>query len=162
MSLHGPTSSTVRGVSSGPAAPFTDEHTVVAQAPAAVVWRALGESFPGSRVSQLYASAVGARDTRPSGSPLVAGSTVPGFLVEEALPSQRLVLAGRHRFSTYSLTFLLDERAGSTRLTARTEASFPGVFGALYRTAVIGSGGHRALVRRWLRRVASAAEAGTS
>jgi hypothetical protein len=144
---------------SGPASSFADEHAVVAQAPAVVVWEALGASFPDSRVSQLYAAAVGARATRPSGSPLVAGSTVPGFLVEEALPSQRLVLVGRHRFSAYSLTFLLDERGGSTRLTARTEASFPGVFGALYRAAVIGSGGHGVLVRRWLRRIATAAEA---
>jgi hypothetical protein len=149
-------------VISGTASRFADEHTVVASAPAAVVWRALGESFPGSRMSQLYAAAVGARHTRPSGSPLVAGSTVPGFLVEEAVPPQRLVLVGRHRFSTYSLSFLLDEQGGSTKLTARTEASFPGVAGALYRAAVIGSGGHGVLVRRWLRRVASAAEASAS
>jgi hypothetical protein len=149
-------------VISGAASPFADEHTVVAQAPAAVVWRALGESFPDSRVSRLYAAAVGARDTRPFGSPLVGGSTVPGFVVEEAVPPQRLVLVGRHRFSTYSLTFLLDEQGGSTRLTARTQASFPGVLGSLYRAAVIGSGGHRVLVRRWLRRIASAAEADTS
>jgi hypothetical protein len=138
---------------------FQDEHTVVAKAPAVVVWRALGDSLPDSRISQRYAAAVGARDTRPSGSPLVAGSTVPGFVVDEARPSQRLVLVGRHRFSTYTLTFLLEERAGGTQLTARTDATFPGVPGLLYRSAVISSGGHRVLVRRWLRRIAAAAEA---
>jgi hypothetical protein len=37
---------------------------------------------------------------------------------------------------------------------ARTWAEFPGPAGAAYRALVIGSGGHRLVVRRMLRRVA--------
>jgi hypothetical protein len=59
------------------------------------------------------------------------------------------VLAGRHRFAQYTLTFVLDP----DRLRARTQAAFPGVSGRLYRTAVIGSGAHRIVTRRMLRRV---------
>jgi hypothetical protein len=77
---------------------------------------------------------------------------VPGFRVVEAEPCRRLALRGRHRFSNYALTFVLD----GDRLRAQTHAAFPGVLGRLYRAAVIGSGGHRLVTRRLLRQVARA------
>jgi hypothetical protein len=77
---------------------------------------------------------------------------VPGFRVVEAESGRRLALRGRHRFSNYALTFVLD----GDRLRAQTHATFPGVLGWLYRAAVIGSGGHRLVTRRLLRQVARA------
>ncbi|HEX7717212.1 MAG TPA: hypothetical protein VF416_07975, partial [Marmoricola sp.] len=62
------------------------------------------------------------------------------------------------RFSDYALVFELDEHDRATRLTARSLARFPGVRGTAYRALVIGSRGHRVLVRRWLRRIRDAAE----
>jgi hypothetical protein len=62
------------------------------------------------------------------------------------------VLRGRHRFSDYSLTFVVD----GERVRALTHAAFPGVLGRLYRAAVIGSGGHRIVVKRLLRKIAQA------
>jgi hypothetical protein len=41
-------------------------------------------------------------------------------------------------------------------LRALTFAAFPGVHGKAYRALVIGSGGHRIVVRRMLKRVAAA------
>jgi hypothetical protein len=81
------------------------------------------------------------------------GEAVPGFSVVEAEPGRRLALRGRHRFSNYALTFILDGDC----LRAQTHAAFPGVLGRLYRAAVIGSGGHRLVTRRLLRQVARAA-----
>jgi hypothetical protein len=72
--------------------------------------------------------------------------------VVEAEPGRRLALRGRHRFSNYALTFVLD----GDRLRAQTHAAFPGVPGRLYRAAVIGSGGHRLVTRRLLRQIARA------
>ena len=46
---------------------------------------------------------------------------------------------------------------GGSRLRARSWAEFPGLGGAVYRTLVIRSGGHRLIVRRLLRQVATAA-----
>lgn len=81
------------------------------------------------------------------GSP---GQTLPGFRVVEAERGRRLALRGRHRFSHYQLTFLLDDG----RLRAQTHAAFPGALGRLYRAAVIGTGGHRIVTGRLLRQVA--------
>ncbi|MBC7973361.1 MAG: hypothetical protein H7138_00125, partial [Myxococcales bacterium] len=79
--------------------------------------------------------------------------TVPGFRVVEAESGRRLALRGRHRFSRYALTFVLD----GDRLRAQTHAAFPGVRGWLYHTAVIKSGFHRLATRRLLRQVVRAA-----
>jgi hypothetical protein len=81
-----------------------------------------------------------------------SGEAVPGFRVIEAEPGRRLVLRGRHRFSDYALTFVLD----GERLRAQSHAAFPGVLGRLYRAAVIGSGSHRRVTRRLLRQVVGA------
>lgn len=78
------------------------------------------------------------------------GETLPGFRVAVAEAGRRLELRGRHRFSTYALTFFFD----GGQLYARTHAAFPGILGRLYRAAVIGTGGHRILTQRMLRRAA--------
>ncbi len=40
---------------------------------------------------------------------------------------------------------------GGSRLRARTDAIFPGVRGSVYRALVIGSGGHKFIVKWMLR-----------
>ncbi|WP_238815912.1 hypothetical protein [Nocardia brasiliensis] len=86
-------------------------------------------------------------------------STVPaGFGLDAAEEPSRLALSGRHWFSRYALIFELDEQgANRTRLRARSLANFPGPHGKIYRALVIGSGGHRLVVRRMLRRIEAAA-----
>ena len=138
--------------------PYVDEHHVDVAAPATVVWRHLGTSLRRqSRFGGMPARVLGADPVASGGDPLVEGSTIPGFRVRESLAPERLVLAGRHRFSDYTLTFTLAARGNTTVLAARTDAAFPGL-GRIYRALVIGSGGHRLLVRRWLRRIRRDAE----
>jgi hypothetical protein len=86
-------------------------------------------------------------------------STVPtGFVLDEAVEPQRWALKGRHWFSRYALVFELDEQGPSrTLLRARSWADFPGLHGKIYRALVIGSGGHKIVVRQMLRRIAAAA-----
>jgi hypothetical protein len=86
-------------------------------------------------------------------------STVPfGFALDAAEQPERFALKGRHWFAVYQLVFLLtDDPAGGTRLAAQTWAAFPGLKGTIYRTLVIGSGGHRVVVRNMLRRIAAQA-----
>jgi hypothetical protein len=141
------------------ALPYIDEHDVLVAASPETVWRHLVTAVgrPG-RAASAVALLVGAVPRRASGDPLTEGSTLPGFSVREVVPGDRLVLVGHHRFSEYALVYTLAEEPGGTRLRARTHARFPGIRGGLYRTAVIGSGGHRVLVRRILRGVRSAAE----
>jgi hypothetical protein len=86
-------------------------------------------------------------------------ATVPtGFVLDEATPPTRLSLTGRHPFARYNLIFELVETPRSTEIRAVTLAAFPGIHGRLYRALVIGSGGHRIVVRRMLARIAAAAE----
>ncbi|OBK25809.1 hypothetical protein A5634_25960 [Mycobacterium asiaticum] len=83
-------------------------------------------------------------------------TTVPvGFKLEEATAPRRLALKGRHLFAIYRLVFELDPEPHGVRLRALTFAAFPGLRGRMYRALVIGSGGHRVVVRRMLRRVAA-------
>jgi hypothetical protein len=85
-------------------------------------------------------------------------STVPlGFVLEEARPPERFALKGRHWFAVYRLVFELDPESGGTRVRAVTWADFPGVHGKVYRAFVIGTGAHRVVVRRMLKRVAAQA-----
>lgn len=84
-----------------------------------------------------------------------AGDCLPGFVVERSRPQRELALRGRHRFARYALVFELDETAGGgCTLRARSYAAFPGLKGRAYRALVIGTGGHRVMVRRLLRDVA--------
>ncbi|MEV6771046.1 hypothetical protein AB0N05_20730 [Nocardia sp. NPDC051030] len=87
-------------------------------------------------------------------------STLPsGFVLDEADPPKRLATKGQHPFSRYSLVFTLEEAyPGHTRLTAESRGVFPGIHGRIYRALVIGSGGHRLVVREMLRRIAVTAE----
>jgi hypothetical protein len=83
-----------------------------------------------------------------------AGATLPGFHVEQACPPSRLALAGRHRFSRYALVFELEDMGPEgTRVRARSWGVFPGVHGRSFRALVIGTGAHRLVVRRLLRRI---------
>ena len=82
------------------------------------------------------------------------GDSLPGFQVAAVRPFERLALEGRHRFSRYALVFELEQSASGCILTAQSWAEFPGLTGRLYRAAVIGTRGHRIVVRRLLARVA--------
>ena len=126
--------------------PYIDEHSTCVGATPERTWAAL--------------MAVGRALRGPAG-PLgwllglqPARATLPGFEVEQACPPSRLALRGRHRFSRYALVFELEDGgADGTRVRARSWAAFPGVHGRSYRALVVGSGAHRVVVRRLLRRI---------
>ena len=127
--------------------PYIDEHSVVAQAPPEVVWDTVHRSFDQqlTGISRRYAELVGVPDGR-------------AFVVDRAERPTLLALVGEHRFSTYMLTFTFEQLGPDrTRMTARTNALFPGIGGALYRTAVIRSRAHRVLTRAMIRRLARTA-----
>jgi hypothetical protein len=138
--------------------PFVDEHSMEIDAPPERVWEAVlavsSGSFGDSRAG-LFARAVGCEDTEVRGEAGAEGSTIVGFRVATSRPPHELALAGRHRFSEYRLTFLVDRLDdGRSRVRAQTHARFPGLHGRLYRAAVIGSGAHVRVMRRLLARVA--------
>jgi hypothetical protein len=124
--------------------PYVDEHVQAVPVdvmPAfdavAAVARTLGER-------QLPALFVRAWGMRPE----------TGFAITELVPPDRVVLRGSHRFATYELAFLINQTAQGTTVRARTSAAFPRLPGKLYRSLVIGSGGHARAVRAMLRRIA--------
>jgi len=133
------------------ALPYLDEHVLVVAAPPDRVWAAVEDvaaslGMPGSRLGSLLSAALGTTPAR-------------GFAESGREPRRALALSGRHRFSRYRLTFELSEGPeGATRLTAVSHAEFPGVAGAVYRGAVVGSRGHVLAVRHILRRIARRAE----
>ena len=138
--------------------PFVDEHSVVINAPAEAVWETLVlqvSGLFGGGLAPRYARVVGCDDRTAGGRrPLAEGSTMPGFHVEVFTPPSELILAGRHRFSTYVLRFRVEAiHTTQSRLRAETRAAFPGLAGGLYRLAVIGTGGHKVAVRKILTRV---------
>jgi hypothetical protein len=135
--------------------PYVDELTIEVGADRDETWAALlrvvERSFASAR-GRGPARLLACEDTEPSGPrPLAQSSAFPGFHVEAAEPGCELALAGRHRFSTYLLTFHL-EKVGSarTKLTAETRASFPGLRGRVYRALVIGTRMHVLVTRRLL------------
>ncbi|OBK32858.1 hypothetical protein A5658_15000 [Mycobacterium sp. 1245111.1] len=89
-------------------------------------------------------------------------SSVPtGFVLDEARPPERLALKGRHLFARYRWVFELDaDGPQCTRVRSATWANFPGLHGKIYRALVIGTGGHRVVVRLTLKRIAARALAG--
>ena len=134
--------------------PFVDEHRVLIAASAEAVWRALTTLLARrQRGAEALTYVLGAEPRRASKGPLAEGSTVAGFEVAEAVPGRLLRLIGRHRFSTYELTYALDPQPAGIMLSARTRAAFPGPPGTLYRGLVIGTGAHHVLLRRQLRAV---------
>lgn len=139
--------------------PYVDTHHVEVAAPATVVWRAVGDCLPHDTATRLGATILGTVPARAHRDRLEVGGSVPGFEVVEAVAGERMVLAGRHRFSEYTLTFELRDEGSTTRLSALTHARFPKLRGRAYRALVIGSGAHRVLTRRWLDRIRRTAEA---
>jgi hypothetical protein len=135
--------------------PYIDEHDEPMDIPADVVWTALVSVLRrqmGGSASMARVLGCDPVEATP-GFAGRAGEAVPGFRVAESQPGRLLALRGRHRFSRYALTFILD----GNRLRAQTHAAFPGVLGRLYRALVIGTGGHRLVTRRLLRQVGRAA-----
>ena len=114
-------------------------------------------SFTGT---MQIARILGCVDTTASGPrPLDAGSTCPGFHVAAIEERKVLALAGQHRFSRYALIFNLEDRhLKGTKLNAETRAEFPDATGRLYRSLVIGSGGHVFVTRSVLAAVKRRAE----
>lgn len=134
--------------------PHVDAHSVAVEAASPTAWEALLSVVEGAFSSSrngAVARVLGCHDTGSSGPrPLTAGSAFPGFHVAAADVPQELVLAGRHRFSTYALIFRLEPVDAGVRLRAETRAAFPGVPGRLYRALVIGTGFHVRVVTRLL------------
>jgi ketosteroid isomerase-like protein len=144
------------------ALPHIDEHSIEISARPDRVWEGLVATLPGSvgggRAAR-GAKILGCEHTEANGEPSVIGSTLPGFVVSRSVRPSTLVLLGQHRFSLYAFAFFIDELpAGRSRLRAETRAEFPGARGRLYKTLVIGSRGHRVLVRRILGAVKRRAE----
>ena len=141
--------------------PLIDEHGRRINADRKQVWAALGRmlSRPDRLVTTIVLRLAGALPQRAAGDPLREGSAIAGFAVVRAVRPEILVLAGRHRFSRYALTFRLRAAEAASVVTAESRAEFPGVTGTAYRALVVGSGGHVVAVRRMLARVASEAVA---
>ena len=118
--------------------PYIDEHAITVPADRATTWHAVLRTMCSNPADP---------------------ETVPfGFVLDVAEQPDRFALKGRHWFSVYKLIFLLsDDPAGGTRVVAQTWAAFPGIKGKIYRALVIGSGGHRVVVRIMLRRIAAQA-----
>ncbi|WP_318210789.1 hypothetical protein [Streptomyces sp. SJL17-1] len=135
--------------------PFVDEHVVVVDAGVEELWRRLlvgvGRSLSTGGGAR-YARLVGAVPREHGGvRPLGVGSEFPGFRVAGLVDGRELALEGRHRFSSYSLVFRVEELTdGRCRLRAETRAVFPGAAGRVYRALVIGSRGHAFAMRRML------------
>ncbi len=117
-------------------------------------------SFSG-RLPRLVAALLGCDPARPGtgGSWPEPGSAVSGFGVVSVDEPRRLVISGRHRFSRYAIVLRVVPEGSESRCLLESRAAFPGLHGRLYRLAVIGSGGHRASVRRLLGRIRVEAEA---
>lgn len=141
--------------------PYIDEHSIVIGATREHVWdvlasalrRDLGRTAPALLTRVLGLAPVDSRGDWHG--TLHAGDALLSFAMAETHAPERLALRGRHRFSRYALVFELDATgAACCTLRAQTWAEFPGLTGRAYRALVIGTGGHRLVVRRLLRNVA--------
>lgn len=142
--------------------PHIDTRTVEVDAPASTTWEALiarEENGPSAERRERFARLLGCDPGDYSGVPGETGSTTPGFRVLRSEPPTRLVLEGRHRFSSYRLTFEVESQGKDrSRLSATTDAAFPGLKGELYKTGVIRSRAHVVATKRMLQMVARRAE----
>jgi hypothetical protein len=145
-----------------PDLPHVDEHEVTVAAPAEATWAAVlaavhdTSAAPAARAA---ARALGCDPATTAGWDRPGpGATVPGFRIITADQPRLLVVAGRHRFSRYGIVVRLEPAGGGTRVRLESRAAFPGPHGALYRLAVVGTGGHVVAVRRLLAGVRRAAE----
>ncbi|WP_224760714.1 hypothetical protein [Salinibacterium sp. ZJ450] len=124
--------------------PFVDEHMIRIDASRALVWAALRSHVE---------SSLNLRDRHPLAW-ILGTEPRSGFAVDAAVPSELMRLIGRHRFSRYALTFVLSGTPkGPTLLRAQSCAAVPGLYGRMYRLAVIGTGCHRLATRHILRAI---------
>src|ERR1700709_1160948 len=135
--------------------PYVDELPIEIGADREKTWAALLRVVEGSFASARGrgpARLLACEDTELSGPrPLAQGSAFPGFHVETAEVPNELALAGRPRFSTYLLSFRLEDAGtGRTRLVAETRATFPGPKGGSYRALVLAPRMHALVPRRLL------------
>jgi hypothetical protein len=124
------------------------------------VWRALGEHLSRPvKTKKLRTGVLGVEPRRQVGNPLITGSSVTGFAVTRAIHGRMLEMRGRHHFSEYALTFVLEPHdEGGTNLRAMTNARFPGPHGQIYRGLILGSRLHARVLRRVLRSIKRRAE----
>lgn len=117
--------------------PYIDEHAITVDADRAATWAATLSTLCG--------------DPADPHAPV-------GFAIGDFQPESRLSLRGRHPLAVYEWVFILEAADITdphwTRLRSQTWAAFPGIHGRIYRALVIGSGGHRVVVRRTLTRIA--------
>ena len=143
--------------------PRLDEHAITVAALPAATWQAVLATLHDTFTSPRTAAVARALGCDPAATTRWdeprAGSTVPGFRVVAAEEPRLLVVAGRHRFSRYGIVVRLEPADDGTRVRLESRAGFPGPLGALYRLAVVGTGGHVVGVRRLLSAVRRAAEA---
>jgi uncharacterized protein YndB with AHSA1/START domain len=147
--------------------PFIDRHSVRVDAAPEEVWEALSSwmharrGFIGGGVGRLLVRALRATEPAEQG----AGEAPPalaGFEVRRSEPPHRLVMAGRHRFAVYTITFHLSEpEHAQTELALDSHAAFIGRAGRAYRGLVIGTGAHTLVVRRMLRQIRNRADGGS-
>lgn len=147
--------------------PFVDEFETVVDASTEAVYLAaadrMARSFEGRGARAFSAFLKCAHRGQSFTVPPLKGQEANGFFVARAEAPQALVLEGRHRFATYRLSFFVDPLSdGRSRLRARTDAAFPGFQGGVYRALVIGSTGHRIIVRRMLDAISRGAARATT
>jgi hypothetical protein len=135
--------------------PYVDAYAVKVDAGAERTWDALlrvvcAEVSGGAAFARVLGASPSVRSGDWSGD--LTGATLPGFAVFEARRPARLELRGQHRFASYALVFSI----GEDTVRAQTYAAFPGLRGRAYRALVIGTGAHRFVVQRLLRRIATA------
>jgi hypothetical protein len=136
------------GVTALPDLPFVDEYSRDVAAAPVRTWDAL-QRYVETLTSESHSVLFGVLGTVPRS----------GFEVVDSDPPREVVLAGRHRFSTYQLVFRVDAVGTGSRLRALTYAEFPGLRGRVYRTGLMLSTGHRRATEGMLRKVARRAEA---
>jgi hypothetical protein len=144
------------------ALPCIDEHEISVNVPASVAWTALVAVFgrlTTRPTSRIFAKAVRCRPNRAIGTAVTVGEALPGFLVARCEVPKEWALEGEHLFSRYAVTFqIASVDSEHCRVAAQSSAEFPGLHGKIYRTIVIGSGGHAIGVRRILRSIKTKAE----